>query len=170
MNTEYTAADLRLILRVSESGLRSCLRAALLPVSHTPPGRYSFQNLVLLRTAQGLKDAGVSVRRIRTVLLSLQRQLREGQAMSSLKIYASGKRVVVWAGLSHWQPDSGQFLLNFDTKQIVQLARLKAPRREQPSKAEAALTWFERATELQTDSRDEARRAYQEAIAYSRRL
>jgi tetratricopeptide (TPR) repeat protein len=84
--------------------------------------------------------------------------------MSSLKIYASGKRVVVWDGLSHWQPDSGQFLLNFDTKQILQPARLKAPRREQPSQAEAALTWFERAKALQTDSRDEARRAYQEAI------
>ena len=65
--------------------------------------------------------------------------------MSSLKIYASGKRVVVWEGLSHWQPDSGQFLLNFDTKHILKPARLKAPPREQPSQAEAALTWFDRA-------------------------
>ena len=164
MNAEFTAADLRRILRVSEAGLRSCLRAALLPVSHTPPCRYSFQHLVLLRTAQGLKEGGVSVRRIRTVLLSLQRQLGDGQAMSSLKIYASGKRVVVWDGLSHWQPDSGQFLLNFDTKQILKPARLKMPRRGQPSQAESALTWFERALALQTDSREEARRAYLEAL------
>ena len=48
--------------------------------------------------------------------------------MSSLKIYASGKRVVVWDGLAHWQPNSGQFLLNFDTKQTLKPARLKAPR------------------------------------------
>ncbi len=164
MNAEFTAADLRRILRVSESVLRSCLRAALLHVSPKSPCRYSFQNLVLLRTAQGLKEGGVSGRRIRAVLLSLQRQLGEGQGMSSLKIYASGKRVVVWDGLSHWQPDSGQFLLNFDTKQILKPARLKAPRREQPSPAEAALTWFERAMVLQADSRDEARRAYQEAL------
>jgi len=164
MNAEFTAADLRRILRVSESGLRSCLRAALLPVSPRPPGLYSFQNLVLLRTALGLKEEGVSMRRIRTVLLSLQRQLGEDQGMSSLKIYASGKRVVVWDGLSHWQPDSGQFLLNFDTKQILKPARLKASRREQPSQTEAALTWFERAMALQTDSRDEARRAYEEAL------
>ena len=64
----------------------------------------------------------------------------------------------------HWQPDSGQFLLNFDTKQIVKPARLKVPRRVQLSRAEAALTWFQRALALQTDSRDEARRAYQEAL------
>ena len=37
MNADYTAADLRRILRVSEAGLRSCLRAALLPVSHQAP-------------------------------------------------------------------------------------------------------------------------------------
>ena len=164
MNAEFTAADLRRILRVSESDLRSCLHAALLPVSLRPPALYSFQHLVLLRTAQGLREGGVSVRRIRTVLLSLQRQLGEGQGMSSLKIYASGKRVVVWDGLSHWQPDSGQFLLNFDTAQILKPARLKASHRTQPSQAENALMWFERAMALQTDSPDEARRSYQEAL------
>ena len=164
MNAEFTAADLRRILRVSEAGLRSCLRAALLPQSQRSPGLYTFQHLVLLRTAHGLKEGGVSVRRIRTVLLSLQRQLGKDQGMSSLKIYASGKRVVVWDGRSHWQPDSGQFLLNFDTKQILKPVRLKAPPREQPSQAQAALGWFERAMALQTDSWDEARRAYQEAL------
>ena len=164
MNAEYTAADLRRILRVSESGLRSCLRAALLPGSHTPVSLYSFQQIVLLRTAMGLKEAGVSMRQIRTVLLSLQRQLGEGRGMSSLKIYASGKRVVVWDGRSHWQPDSGQFLLNFDTKQIVKPTRLKVPRRGKPSQAEAALTWFERAMALQGDSVDAAHRAYQKAL------
>ena len=50
--------------------------------------------------------------------------------MSSLKIHAFGKRVAVWDGLSRWQPDSGQFLLNFNMKQILKRARLKAPRRE----------------------------------------
>ena len=166
MNAEFTAADLRRILRVNESGLRSYLRAALLPVPPTSPCLYSFQNLVLLRAAQGLKEAGVSVRQIRRVLLSLQRQLGEGQGMSSLKIYASGKRVVVWDGRSHWQPDSGQFLLNFDTKQMVQPARIKVKGGGRPSQAEAALTWFERAMALQADSPDEARRAYQEALRF----
>lgn len=164
MNAEYTAAELCRILRLSESALRSCLRAALLPVSRKPSCLYSFQNLVVLRTAKGLNEAGVSVRQIRKVLMSLHRQLGEGQGMSSFKIYASGKRVVVWDGMAHWQPDSGQFLLNFDAKQILQPSRLKTPPRAQPSHAEAALTWFERAMALQEDSMDEARQAYQEAV------
>ena len=76
---------------------------------------YSFQHLVVLRTAQGFHNAGVLMQQIRKVLNSLQRQLGEGEVLSSLKIYASGKRVVVWGGRSRWQPDSGQFLLNFET-------------------------------------------------------
>jgi tetratricopeptide (TPR) repeat protein len=162
MNGDYSSADLCRILRLSASGLRSCLHAALLSERST---RYSFQHLVILRTAKGLHDAGVSMRQIRKVLDSLQRQLGEGKALSSLNIYASGKRVVVWDGRSHWQPDSGQFLLNFETTQLAKTTkRIRRRPRVQPSKAEAALAWFERAISLQDESREEARQAYQEAI------
>ncbi|HEY6084097.1 MAG TPA: tetratricopeptide repeat protein [Nitrospira sp.] len=166
MTGEYTSDELCRILHLSESALRSCLRAALLPPSKKAKAScsYSFQNLVMLRTAKGLTEAGVSVRQIRKVLESLQRQLGDGQAMSSLKIYASGRRVVVWDGASRWQPDSGQFLLNFETKQILKTAKLKPRSAPQPSQVEAARAWFERAMTLQENSVEEARHAYQEAI------
>ena len=136
---------------------------ALLPVCRSKRSHhYSFQHLVILRTAYGLYEAGVSMRQIRKVLDSLQRQLGDGEVLSSLKIYASGKRVVVWDGRSHWQPDSGQFLLNFDTTQINKPTTLTRRPRAQPS--ETALTWFERAMRLPDVSREEARRAYLEAI------
>ena len=164
MNAEYTAAELCRILRVSDSGLRACLRAALLPVTPTRPSLYSFQHLVMLRTAKGLTDVGVSVPHIRKVLHSLERQLGEGRTMSSVKIYASGKRVVVWDGASRWQPDSGQFLLNFDTTHLGETRRLKRTPRPRSSQAEEALAWFGRGMTLQEDSVEEARRAYQEAV------
>jgi tetratricopeptide (TPR) repeat protein len=162
---EYSAGELCRILRVSESKLRGCLRAALLPVSRAKAScTYSFQNLVILRTAKGLTEAGVTGRQVRKVLECLQRQLGDGQSITSLKIYASGKRVVVWDGESRWQPDSGQFLLNFDTAQMLPPARLKPRAEAQPSQTEAARTWFDRAVALQDDSPEEARRAYEEAI------
>jgi DNA-binding transcriptional MerR regulator len=104
MTGDYSAADLCRILRLDASQLRACLRAALLP----PPGvgrscTYSFQNLVVLRTAKGLTDAGVSVAKIRKVLECLERQLEEDTSIASVKIYASGKRVVVWDGASRWR-------------------------------------------------------------------
>ena len=104
MTGEYSAADVRRILRLDGSQLRACLRAALLPIPKRETAcTYSFQNLVVLRTAKGLTEAGVSPTRIRKVLECLERQLGEQTAMSSLKIYASGKRVVVCDGASRWQ-------------------------------------------------------------------
>jgi tetratricopeptide (TPR) repeat protein len=163
MSDEYTEADLCRILRLNAAGLLSCLRAALLPVSRaTQPHHYSFQQLVVLRTAKGLQEAGVSVRQIRKVLDSLQQQLGEGEVLSSVKIYASGKRVVVWDGQSHWQPDSGQFLLNFEATPIHSLRKFAKRPRADPF--ESARAWYERGMRLQDDSSAEARRAYQEAI------
>ena len=66
MTGEYSSADLRRILRLDGSKLRACLRAALLPIPQEESScTYSFQNLVVLRTAKGLTEAGVSVARIR---------------------------------------------------------------------------------------------------------
>jgi tetratricopeptide (TPR) repeat protein len=166
MTGEYSAADLRRILRLDASQLRTCLRAALLPIPRAESSYlYSFQNLVVLRTAKGLTEAGVSVGRIRKVLECLERQLGEETAISSLKIYASGKRVVVWDGASRWQPDSGQFLLNFETAQMLAPRRLAPPRpAEERGDREAAQRWFQRALAFQNNSPEEARQAYQEAV------
>ena len=165
MTGEYSEADLRRILRLDGSQLRACLRAALLPAPRRESAcAYSFQNLVVLRTAKGLTEAGVSVARIRKVIECLERQLGEEASISSLKIYASGKRVVVWDGASRWQPDSGQFLLNFETAQIVP-PRPLVPRPDPGlSDRGAAQRWFHRAVALEADSPEEARRAYEEAV------
>jgi tetratricopeptide (TPR) repeat protein len=166
MTGEYSVADLRRILRLDGSQLRACLRAALLPPPRGQSACYSFQNLVMLRTAKGLTDAGVSVARIRKVLECLERQLGEETAISSLKIYASGKRVVVWDGASRWQPDSGQFLLNFETAHMLAPRPLTPrPPAPAPDHRESAQRWFQRALALQEDSPEEARRAYEEAIS-----
>jgi tetratricopeptide (TPR) repeat protein len=164
MTGEYSEADLRRILRLDGSELRACLRAALLPLPRESGSTYSFQNLVVLRTAKGLTDAGVSVARIRKVLECLERQLGGETAISSLKIYASGKRVVVWDGASRWQPDSGQFLLNFETAQILPPRPLTRRTTRVQGDLDSAQRWFQRALAYEEDSPEEARRAYEEAI------
>jgi len=165
MSGDYLPADLCRILGLTDSQLRACLRTALLPEPRTkPPCTYSFQNLVLLRTAKGLTEAGVSSRQIRKVLDRLLHQLGEEQPLTSLKIYASGKRVVVWDGESRWQPDSGQFVFNFDTAQMLPAVQLPLRHQVQSVPSETAHRWFDRAIGLEADSPAEACRAYEEAL------
>jgi hypothetical protein len=38
-------------------------------------------------------------------------------------VYADGSRVVAWDGASRWQPESGQFLFNFEADKVVRRAR-----------------------------------------------
>ena len=87
--------------------------------------RFSFQDLLILRTANGLLESGIPVGRIRKVLASLKLQLPDDQALSHVKIYADGRRVVVWDDTGQWQPDSGQFLLNFEAEEVKRPAKIR---------------------------------------------
>jgi tetratricopeptide (TPR) repeat protein len=104
----------------------------------------------------------VPTKRINSILSSLKRQLPDEQHLSSLKIYADGRRVVVWDGKAQWQPDSGQFLFNFDARSVMRTLNLPRPK---PAKANLnARYWFNLAVEFEKTSAEEAQRAYGRAL------
>ena len=84
--------------------------------------QFSFQELLLLRTTRGLLDAGIPPRRVRRVWSSLRRQLEADLPLTSVRILADGDRAVAWHGNASWQPDSGQFLLHFDSADLAEAA------------------------------------------------
>ena len=75
---------------------------------------FTFQDLIVLRTAQALVEANVPQRRITQSLKRLRGHLPESMPLSGLSIGAVGERVVVKEGAAHWQADSGQYLLAFE--------------------------------------------------------
>lgn len=89
--------------------------------------QFSFQELLLLRTTRGLLDAGVTPRRVRRVWSSLRRQLEADLPLTSVRILADGDRAVAWHGNAAWQPDSGQFLLHFDSADLVEVSGTAEP-------------------------------------------
>ena len=133
--------------------------------------RFGFVDLVVLRTMRGLMAKGVAVPQIGRVLRSLRRQIGE-RGLAGLTIYADGRRVVAWDGRSRWQPDSGQFLFNFDTARLVRgaqkVAALPTPRNAQGQRAAAVTAsadeWCDLAMELERESPIEAQAAYRHAI------
>lgn len=167
MIPSYTTDDVLRILHLSEQTFRACLRAASYPSPQMiRQPHFTFQDLLILRTAKGLLDAGISAGRIRKVLASLKRQLPDDQVLSHMKIYADGRRVVVWDATGQWQPDSGQFLLDFDVEEVKRPAKVRTlARRGAASCARVtAQQWYERALELEQDSPEEACHAYEEAV------
>lgn len=81
------------------------------PASRTSGGhhRYTFQDLVALRAAKRLIDAGVSVQRIRRSIQALRRRLPEVERpLAELVLVATGDVVLVVHGGSAFEAVSGQ--------------------------------------------------------------
>jgi tetratricopeptide (TPR) repeat protein len=166
--THFTTRDAAKIVDLPERQIRSCVRSGFLSPGRGPGRRFrfTFQDLLLLKTTKGLLESRVPLRRIRSMLASLKRQLPDDQHLASVTIYADGGRVVAWNGSSRWQPDSGQFLFNFDVRTVAKHVALARAPAAIPSAVSAptAREWFDLATELEGASPEEAQRAYHQAL------
>lgn len=167
--TDFSTHEVAKTLGLPDSKIRSCARAAQIAPIRDARGRlrWSFQDLLLLKTTRGLLAARVPARRIRRLLASLRRQLPADQALTSVSVYADGRRVVAWDGAARWQPDSGQFLFSFEAPALAPtpapaVTRPPAPPAETPTRT--AEEWFDLGCELEAASPAEARHAYEQAL------
>src|SRR5438874_5019260 len=153
----YRAREVARMLGLSIGQVRSYVRAGFLAPERGSRGelRFSFQDLVLLRTAQGLVSARIPPRRVRSALRKLKEQLPEGRPLRAVHIRAEGDRIVVGDGEKRWSPESGQVLFDFGARE---LARKVAPLR--PRFDGDAGEWYERGCDLEESAPDNARDAY----------
>jgi tetratricopeptide (TPR) repeat protein len=129
--------------------------------------RFSFQDLVLLRTAAGLVHARVPRARVRRALRSLRAQLPAGRPLAAVRVVADGDRVVVQDGGARWRPETGQVLLALGAGDPGGTA---APvvRAARGGRAPAdADTWYRWACELEEAAPREAEGAYRTVLALS---
>jgi len=164
--THFTTRDATKILDLPEQQIRSCVRAGFLSPIRGPGRRFqfTFQDLLLLKTTKGLLDSRVPLKRVRRMLASLKRQLPDDQHLTSLTIYADGSRIVAWDGAARWQPDSGQFLFNFEVQAVAEQVALPLAPAAAPAPALTVKEWFHLAAELEGSSPEEAQRAYHQAL------
>jgi len=160
----YGVRDVEKLLRLPRSTLRALIDAGFVTPSRGARNalRFSFQDLIVLRTAQALVDAQIPKRRIMQSLKALRRRLPDAMPLSGLRIRALGQRVVVSERDGRWQADSGQYLLAFEGDPAEGSLDVIEPA-VQPSTTQT--DWFERGVELESDDRDAARTAYEKAIA-----
>jgi tetratricopeptide (TPR) repeat protein len=163
----YSVRDVERVLQLSPAVTRSLIRAGFVNPERGPRRefRFSFQDLIVLRTARALMQAKISAKRIRRSLDSLRRELPEALPLSGLAISALGDRVVVRDGDARWQVDSGQYVLGLDVTLQDGVLHV-VEHREEPARAEAASQdWFSQALALENSDPDAALNAYRQAVA-----
>jgi tetratricopeptide (TPR) repeat protein len=112
----YGVREVQKLLRMPRSTITSLVRAGFVAPARGPRNalRFSFQDLIVLRTAQALAAAKIPRGRITRSVKELRRHLPASMPLSGLSICAVADRVVVKEGASRWQAESGQYLLGFE--------------------------------------------------------
>lgn len=163
---QFGVREVEKLLRLPRSTIRALVEAGFVTPSRGPRNslRFSFQDLIVLRTAQALAAARVPARRINRSLKELRRQLPGAMPLSGLSINAVGERVVVKEGARRWQAESGQYLLGFEGDPTA--GALKVIAREAEAVQEETLEdQIDRGYELHEAGRlEEAEAAYRRAL------
>jgi tetratricopeptide (TPR) repeat protein len=162
---QYGVRDVEKLLRLPRSTIRALIEAGFVSPARGPRNawQFSFQDLVVLRTAQALAVAKVPRKRITTSLKELRRHLPEAMPLSGLSICAVADRVVVKEGGSRWQAESGQYLLAFEGDPAN--GSLSIIERNDAVSVPSAEDWFDRGVALESDDAAAAIRAYERAVA-----
>src|SRR5258706_12558914 len=110
---QYGVRHVEKLLRLPRSTIRALIAAGFVSPARGPRSewRFSFQDLIVLRTAQALADANVPPRRITRSVRELRRHLPDAMPLSGLSICAVAHPVAGKEGGGCWQADSGKHLL-----------------------------------------------------------
>ena len=166
----YTSSEVAKLLGLPVGRVRGLVRSGFLDPERGPRGelRFSFQDLVLLRTAKELFAQAIAPRRVRSALRKLRHDLPEDRPLSAVSIVAESGRIIVRDARGTWNPESGQQLFSFAVSEIAAkvapLAEKKVEAAREASPALKAEEWFEFGCELETSNPEDARDAYKRAV------
>lgn len=161
----YGVRDVEKMLRLPRSTIRALIDAGFVSPARGARNawQFSFQDLVVLRTAQTLAVARVPRKRITRSLKELRRHLPDSMPLSGLSICAVGDRVVVREGGSQWQAESGQYLLAFEGDPAS--GSLNVIEHKEEERPPSAQDCFEAGAALESEDPEAAIEAYALAVA-----
>jgi tetratricopeptide (TPR) repeat protein len=157
----YDAKDLKRLFGLPASAVRALARAGhLTPVRRSGKLHYSFQDLVVLRTASALRAAKIPAQRINRTLQTLRATMPAGETLNKLSLMALGNQIAIREGKLLWESDTGQYVLALDIEE--EQGGLHVINRESTStaSANAADEYYAKAFILEDTDPAAARAAY----------
>lgn len=127
----YTPEDVQRILGLTSKQLEYWNRLGLVSPQKEEDARYyDFRDLIGLRTIKQLLEKGMTAGRLQKAVSALKGQLSQVQTpLSQLRILSDGRDVLVEQGAARLEPVSGQFVLNFETRELDEFVRVIAKER-----------------------------------------
>ena len=164
MSEGYSLRDVEKLLGLSRSVVGGFVAAGFVVPARGPRReyRFTFRDLVVLRTAQALSQANIPPARILRSLRRLRAKLPDRMPLTGLRIAAVGDAVVVSEGRGQWRPDDGQYVLEFEVASPG--GRLAFLDRTVPVAPASNEDWFARAAALEGTQPDAACEAYRRAL------
>ena len=112
----YHVRDVAAALQMSHRTIYGLVRSGFVTPARGPRRQlqFSFQDILLLKTANGLVAAAIPRRRITRAVAALRRVLPPELPLAGLRIRALGDRVVAQSITHTWDAESGQGMFAFD--------------------------------------------------------
>ena len=162
----FSPDDVQRILGLTAKQLEHWDRLGLVsPQAEQGSSFYDFRDLIGLRTVKQLTEQGVRANHLQRALAALREKLDKAEApLAQLRVLSDGKDVIVERHGRRLEPLSGQFVLNFETREIDERVRIigfLAATGKQSADA-----WFARALDCESaaGARSEAISAYDRAL------
>ena len=169
MTDTYTLRGIQSMLGLSRGVIAALVEAGFVTPARGKRGeqRFSFKDVVLLRTAHGLQQAQIPPRKILRSLRRLKDTLPSELPLTGLRITAVGNEIAVKEGERHWQADSGQLLIDFEVRPAAAGNVAVLVKRERGAAAGSVdpADWYNRALQLEARDPKGAEAAYRQAIA-----
>ena len=131
----YSPEDVQRILGLTSKQLERWDRLRLVSAQKEEGASYyDFRDLIGLRTVKQLLEKGVTANRLQKAVSALKEKLSQVETpLSQLRILSDGKDVLVEHGVARLEPVSGQFVLNFETRELDESVRVIAKGRRKVS-------------------------------------
>ena len=173
-STTYTLRRVQAMLGLSRTIVAGLIAEGFVAPTRGPRNewRFTFQDLMLLRTAHALQASQIAPRKILRSLKRLKATLPQELPLTGLRITAIGADVAVRDRSGQWHSDSGQLLMDFDVAPLAGSVAFLARESASPSDSGApvAPTWFERGLTLESTDAAAAEAAYRQALALAPEL
>jgi tetratricopeptide (TPR) repeat protein len=158
----FSREEVQRILDVTPKQLDYWERLRLIPSKRGREERcYDFRDLIGLRTVKQLIENGVPANRLGRALGALREGLSHAEApLTELRVLSDGRDVLVERDGARLDPLSGQFALNFETRELQEKIRVMSVREQ------TADEWFAKALDCEQGGANSAGaiEAYEQAL------